>query len=96
MIVLKILIYLGLIILILIAAYSRTQDKNQLGIIAQQIKPHFPKVFKKQKRRSDGDREISDLLSVDTDQINMSYMERSGKKIKTNLKRIVMVNVILI
>jgi hypothetical protein len=47
-------------------------DKTQLGFIAQQVKQHYPKSVKKEKRRLEDKREIPDLLNVDVNQVNLT------------------------
>jgi hypothetical protein len=51
---------------------TASQDKNRLGYIAQEVKRHFPKATNRKKERLTDNREIPDLLSIDTEQINIS------------------------
>jgi hypothetical protein len=51
---------------------TASQDKNKLGYIAQEVKRHFPKATNRKKERLTDNREIPDLLSIDTEQINIS------------------------
>ena len=67
-------------------------DKTLLGIIAQQVKQHFPKSVSRDKIRLDDKREIPDLSSVSIDQLNftlfgavkqlMKVVEKQSKRIK--------------
>ena len=69
------------------------QDKNKLGYIAQEVKRHFPKAVIIKKERLTDKREIPDLLTIDTEQINVSLygavkqlikiVEKQNKRIKT-------------
>jgi len=69
------------------------QDKNKLGYIAQEVKRHFPKAVIIKKERLNDNREIPDLLTIDTEQINVSLygavkqlikiVEKQNKRIKT-------------
>jgi hypothetical protein len=72
---------------------TASQDKNKLGYIAQEVKRHFPKATNRKKERLTDNREIPDLLSIDTEQINISLygavkqlikiVEKQDKRIKT-------------
>jgi hypothetical protein len=72
---------------------TASQDKNKLGYIAQEVKRHFPKATSRKKERLTDNREIPDLLSIDTEQINISLygavkqlikiVEKQDKRIKT-------------
>jgi hypothetical protein len=67
-------------------------DKTQLGFIAQQVQQHYPKSVFRSKTRIEDKREIPDLASVSTDQINytlfgavkqlMKVVEKQSKRIK--------------
>jgi hypothetical protein len=67
-------------------------DKTQLGFIAQQVQQHYPKSVLRSKSRIEDKREIPDLASVSTDQINytlfgavkqlMKVVEKQSKRIK--------------
>ena len=67
-------------------------DKTQLGYIAQQVQQHFPKSVVRNKTRLDDKREVPDLASVDTNQINFTLfgavkqlikvVEKQSKRIK--------------
>jgi hypothetical protein len=72
---------------------TASTDKNKLGYIAQEVKRHFPKATSRKKERLTDNREIPDLLSIDTEQINISLygavkqlikiVEKQDKRIKT-------------
>jgi predicted AlkP superfamily pyrophosphatase or phosphodiesterase len=67
-------------------------DKTQLGFIAQQVQQHYPKSVFRSKTRIEDKREIPDLASVSTDQVNftlfgavkqlMRVVEKQSKRIK--------------
>jgi hypothetical protein len=71
---------------------NTTRDKTQLGFIAQQVSQHFPKSVLRSKTRIEDKREINDLASVSTDQINFTLfgavkqlikvVEKQNKRIK--------------
>jgi hypothetical protein len=71
---------------------NTTRDKTQLGFIAQQVSQHFPKSVLRSKARIEDKREINDLASVSTDQINFTLfgavkqlikvVEKQNKRIK--------------
>ena len=67
-------------------------DHSQLGVIAQQVKQHFPKSVLRNKTTLEDKREVPDLASVNIDQINftlfgavkqlMRVVEKQSKRIK--------------
>jgi hypothetical protein len=72
---------------------SATQeDKNQLGFVAQQVKKHFPKAVTRVKRKLENKKEIPDLCSLSTEQLNytlfgsvkhlIKLVEKQSKRIK--------------
>jgi len=71
---------------------SATEDKNQLGFIAQQVKKHFPKAVKRYKHRLENNKEVPDLCSLSVDQLNFTLfgsvkqliklVEKQSKRIK--------------